>query len=389
MRLTATQKILLATLLPTPPNQRFVRAWLPAQNHQLDWAKIVSKALSFQTSSLLRCHLAAADLLHLLPHPERDLLEKVNHAEAAKHLIYVNEVQNLIAALRTENIRALPLKGAALMIGAYYPTPGLRSAIDIDLLIEPEKIQQSFALAHQAGFTEVKIKPSRAPLPLPHELRHLPLLRGPSGVLLELHFRAFHDLRRQQDFGFEQMIGRAVTHNNLLLPAPEDLCLHLIQHAIVDLTSAHAILRTFADLYFVLQREPQSREKLLARAAEFELGGAVRLALETLQVIKAGSYEHSTHQVSLLLETAVAESPGRIIRASRLFEYLDLRQQPLARLRHLFSLLSAAKNQNSSQSESSQRLKQAFGLLRKFEWKGLTIRDLRRVMALRKITLRK
>ncbi len=388
MTFTPTDKLLLAALLPTAANQQRLQEILSTS--EIDWTAAVQRSLAGGTAALLRFNLARASVFAFVPKTEQDLLEKESHSWAARQQIYTADAKQLIAAFHTQGIQSLPLKGAALMLGEYYPLPGLRAAVDVDLLLASEQVDTAFAIAEARGFEQVESKkPVRVAIPLAHELRHLPLLRGRRGVLLELHYRAFHDLRHHRDFGWAEMIDRAVLRDGVWLPATEDLALHLIQHSIVDLTSAYAILRTLADLHFLLVAEPQARARLLARASEFALHGAVELALATLDSVRESDFEPVDARVRLLLETALRGATPSFFEAARLFEYLDLRQQPLARLKHLYALLRAPNQPDSLSSPVANRFSRLVVLWRRLRWKGTAWADLRRVMALRKITLRK
>ncbi len=387
--MTPTDQFLLSALLPTPANQQRLRELL---NTKLDWPVIVGRSRARGTAALLRYNLAEAALLDAVPQPEGALLATESHAWAAKQHVYALEATGLMQAWQAFGIASLPLKGAALMLGKYYPRPGLRAAVDIDLLVALNDAEEAFTIAQGCGFAPYFVpKPVRVPLPLPHELRHLPVMRGPNGVLMELHYRAFHDLRTGRDFDFADMIARATQRDGLLLPAVEDVALHLIFHSIVDLSSAYTSWRTLADLHFLLAAEPQAREKLLARAEEFQLHSAVALALATIEALAEGRAEQSEPRVRLLLETAIGEAMAGTMEAARLFEYLDLRQQPIAKLKHLYALLTAAETgkQAAAPASAPNKLKRITTLLRNLHWQGVTFADMRRVLALRKITLRK
>lgn len=387
--MTPTDQFLLSALLPTPANQQRLRELL---NTELDWPAIAQRSKARGTAALLRFNLAQAGRLDVVPKPEGDLLATESQTWAAKQQVYALEATQLMQALQARGIVSIPLKGAALMLGNYYPRPGLRAAVDIDLLVAPSDADAAFAIAEELGFVRYHVpKPVRVPLPLPHELRHLPIVRGPHGVLMELHYRAFHDVRTGRYFDFAQMKARATERDGLWRPAAEDVALHLIHHSIVDLSSAYTSWRTLADLHFLLAAEPQAREKLLARAAEFQLHSAVSLALETVEVLAEGRAEQANTKVRLLLETAIGDAMAGTMEAARLFEYLDLRQQPVAKLKHLYALLTAAKTGEgvAAAQRPVSKSKRAIMLLRNFHWQGVTCADVRRVLALRKITLRK
>lgn len=384
MTFTPTDTLLLTALLPTVSNQQRLSELLAT--NEIDWSRAVQQSIANGTASLLRGNLARAAVLGLVPKREQELLARENHSWAARQQIYVAETQQLIAALAAQGIPSLPLKGAALMLGGYYPLPGLRTAGDVDLLVAAEQAEAAFAFALARGYEQVEIKkPVRVAIPLAYELRHLPVLRAPTGVLLEVHYRAFHDPRYARDFAWPEMIARATSRQGVLLPAPEDVALHLIQHTIADLTSAAGILRTLADLHFLFAAEPEAKARLLQRAEEFALRGAVGLALEALAMVEANALATASAPVRLLLETALRSTQPGFFEAARLLEYLDLRQQPRARLKHLVALLRASGAPAAAAIPTSP-FRRLTHLWRRLQWKGVAWADVRRVLALRKIT---
>lgn len=385
MTFTPTDTLLLTALLPTAANQQRLPELL-SQN--LDWSRVVQQSIISGTASLLRFNLVQATALGQVPQPEQERLAKESHSWVARQQIYAAETRQLIAAFAAAGIPSLPLKGAALMLGKYYPLPGLRAAGDVDLLVAPEQAEAAFAVALARGYEQVVIKkPVRVAIPLAYELRHLPVLRAPAGVLVELHYRAFHDPRYARDFAWAEMFPRAVTRQGVQLPAPEDVALHLIQHTMVDLTSANGILRTLADLHFLFAAEPEAKARLLLRAEEFALRNAAALALEALQTLEANALATASPPVRLLLETALRGTEAGFFEAARLLEYLDLRQQPLARLRHLYALLRASGAPATvTATPAAHPFRRFSSLWRRLQWKGVAWADVRRVLALRRIT---
>ncbi len=387
MKLTVTEILLLSAIIPTPPNQERLQAILTQNLSEINWEIFAARCSHCSIVSLVRHNLARANVLQFLPPSIAASFANESHSSAAKHLVFVSETKRLIQALTNAGIASMPLKGLALMIGEFYPVPGLRPAVDVDLLLAPEQSERAFQIALQNGFLLEPIPPGKSPLRVPHEMRHLPLLRSANtNTLLELHYRAFHDLRTRCDFGWAEMHPRAQQKNNISLPASVDIALHLIQHSIVDLTSAHLILRTLADLHFLLANDEPTREKLLARATELNLRGAVLLALDALATIQSGALEQAKSDVQLLLATALSEGETTI--AARLFEYVDLRTQPVHKLKHLLAMtrVNTNENQGSEKKERRSIVGSAWKLLSRFNWRGLNFSALRRVAKLRKIT---
>ncbi len=402
MNWTTTDKLLLSGLLPSEASGvRLGR--LLEREREIDWEALVQRALTRGTAALLRLNLARIGELDGVPLDQRVALEELNHRWAARHLAFVSEARRLLSVLAERGIQALPLKGTALMLGGYYPQVGLRASVDMDVLVEPGRIEQAEQIVSQCGYTEFEATTRARPRQrLPNERNHRPPRRGPSGLILELHHRAFYHTQRGRDFGFAEMIGQArpaVTSGQatFLSPAPEDLCLHLVYHTMVDLQSPRSILRTLADLYFIFEREPAVKERLKRRAGAFRLGGAVQLACEACDYLAEATLEElerapGREDIVLLLETALLESPDALAATARLFEYFDLRHQPLAKIGNLLALLFTSKDHLAQlyHMPATSRvyfnyLRRPFDLLRKFNWASLAPTNLRQVRKLRKI----
>lgn len=415
MSWTTTDKLLLSATLPSEASQARLRALISERGDKVDWARAVERARAFYVAPLLRFNLARADLLERAPEAAQKALAAESRAWAARHMVYTHRALALIEELNARTIAALPLKGAALMLGGYYPAAGLRVAADLDLLIDPARVMEAEAAAEEQGFIELAShlrKAARAAQRLTHKRRHLPTRCDASGVILELHYRAFHNPRAGRDFGFAEMVGRAtrrtVNGSTLLFPATEDLCLHLIHHTVIEIYSAHAIARTLADLHYIFQAEPQTRERLITRAEEFGLHRATELTLKALSIVEEATLAEldaladginpraDERDAALLLDTALAAWDINLAETGRLFEYLDFRQPPRAILNNLRMLVSPSGDE-SSRGEDRPRTRSAVGrwmsyprrvchLLRQFNWAGLAPRHLRRVIRLHRLT---
>ena len=376
----SSEHLHLAALLPKESSQQLVCELLTTSAHEINWEDFCRLTAAKGLSALVRYNFSLLQNLASIPLKQREELENSSHVAAAKHLLIISEIKRLTTIFQAEKINSMPLKGAALMLGNYYPKPGLRSVIDLDLLIDPSQTERAFAVALANGFRLEPIPPSRAAQPLPHELRHLPLLRNEKGLLLELHFRAFHSLNANRDFAMQDMMPRAVLSDEILLPAPEDLGLHLIQHTVADLTSANSILRTLVDLFFIKQRDAAAFEKIQIRAREYDLSKAVKLTLKALHAIENNDY--SDNEVKFFLRTALAENSAGMMETVRLFEYLDLREAPVHKLKHLLSL---ARGQKQNKAPALLTKNSVFSMVKKFNWKALKIKELRRIARLRKM----
>lgn len=413
MRWTATDKLLLSAVVPSAASQARVAALTSGRDNEIDWAQAADCAANSYLAPLLRFNLMRAGVIERVPPDVRRKLEAESHGWAARHLAYVHCARELIRALGARGVTTLPLKGAALMLGGYYPLAGLRVAADVDLLIDRADGDRAEEIAAAMGFHDLpdyQKKTARAAAPLAHELRHLPTRQNAGGVLLELHYRAFHTPRTGRDFGLAEMWPRAerraVAGREILFPAAEDICLHLIQHTVVELWNANAVFRTLADLYFVFETEPQARTRLIARAAEFDLLRATELTLKALDLLSHSRLDElaaprgttvkdrQTRDAACLLDVALAASSENVMEAARILEYFDFRQPTaLSNLRSLLFGGGAGMNGGAGRNSSRANLKkllrlpqQSFHLLRRFHWAGLAPRHLRRVLRIRRLT---
>ncbi len=392
MPFTAEEKLLLSGFLPTAACHARLQSLVPAVK---DWPALVQRAETLLLTPLLRAQLAQIGLLETLPEAVRLRLATGQQVWAARALAYAHEARRLLLALSDAGIAALPLKGAALLLMEVYPLAGLRPALDLDLLIEPNQIAQAEAVAESCGYAVATGRTQARPQQrLPNELNHTAPRRGANGLLLELHTRAFYFVQGQRAFGWEEMRERAQLHDRLWLPAVEDLALHLLHHTMADWQSTQAILRTLADLHFLFAAEPTTRERLRARAQTFGLHNTVTLAESALHQLATASLielDALPTGVTLLLETALLTNARAVADAARLFEYLDFSRQPRERLRALTALLftnrAHLKQLYGTQTNPTVGyLRRPADLLGKFNWDSLSPAMLKRLRRLRQLT---
>ncbi|MFN0084938.1 MAG: nucleotidyltransferase family protein [Blastocatellia bacterium] len=408
MQLDLNDSVLLDGLLPAAACRERLARTLAEGGGRLDWEAILDRAELHLTAPLLRFNLAALEGLGRLPAASRQRLDESARVWAARHLASVSEARRLIGAMAAAGVASIPLKGAALMLGGYYPQPGLRGALDLDLLVDPAQLSAAEAVAEACGYVEIPGRGGARPRQrLENERNHSWPRRGAGGLLLELHHRAFHYARGERDLTFQEVRGRAAALDGVLLPSAADLALHLIHHTIVDLQSAHAILRTLADLHFLILRAPRVREPLRELARGFGFAGAVDLAAEALRALaESGSREslrreiQASKGVALLLETALLPSSkemDELAETARWFEYLDFHRHPLRKLGNLFSLLFTSRSHmRQLYGDDGSRaiyiywnyLRRPFDLMRKLRPASLSLPNLRRVRALRRLASR-
>ncbi len=405
MSWTTAEKFLLSGLLPTTASGHRLRRLLIEQASTIDWEVVRNRGSHLQILPLVRFNLTHAredqeDLTLRLPSDLRTYLRTQAEEWAARELAYLREVRNLIGLLQAQGIPSLPLKGAALMLAGYYPQPGLRPAVDIDLLVAPEDVRAADELLARYQYHPLpgqrKVRDSQR---LPNQRNHLWPRRGPSGIVVELHHRAFQVVSSEQSVGFSELWGRArsMEAGFLPLPSPGDLALHLIHHSMVDLQSGHVILRTLADLFFLTRKAPESFDLARRLAAQLGFPGLVPLAEQAVHHLEVANLEalevDAAHpDLALLFETAMLPSHEQFAEAARFFEYFDLGRHPWRKLRALMGFLAPSREHlrqlygraeaDGPPSPAVSRwhyLRRPFDLLRRVDWRSLRPAMVRRV----------
>ncbi|NDD64833.1 MAG: hypothetical protein EBZ36_12810, partial [Acidobacteria bacterium] len=256
--LSTTDKLILSGLLPTEASRRRLHRIVREQADGIDWGQIQERGRYLLVLPLLRYNLARTDSLALIPADLQETLREAAETWAAREMGAVSEARRLIVLLQAHGIQAIPLKGTALMLGGYYPQPGLRPALDIDLVVPPEQVETADLLLARHGYSPLPgQRVLRQRQRLPNERNHLWPRRSPRGMVIELHHRAFHYSDGDRDFTYDQIwrAAKSIDASFLPLPAPGDLAFHLIHHTLVDLQSGHAILRTISDLFFLFRHD--------------------------------------------------------------------------------------------------------------------------------------
>lgn len=101
----------------------------------LDWDYIVEKSISHGVASILYQNLNNLNGVYTVPPEIKKRLQQIYYGNLFRNMVIYNEVENIIQAINTSNIKVIALKGVALgeMV---YSNRALRPLGDIDLLIK-------------------------------------------------------------------------------------------------------------------------------------------------------------------------------------------------------------------------------------------------------------
>ncbi len=361
----------------------------------IDWADLFQRSRRHHLAPLLRHALTGIET------PVQTELDEEARLWAARHLATAELTVELVDRLRSTGIWAIPLKGAALIAGEYYPRSGLRATTDIDLLVDPSRIEEAQKLLDDLGYRALPgrrdVRPRQR---LENERNHLWPVRSPEGLIVELHHRAFHLAASGRDLDFDQISASALpcpTGSGVVidLPAPHHLAFHLIHHTLIDLQSTHLALRTMADLHVIIERHPESRQQIMPLADSWGVGRIVKAALDLSELFARGSAEDLIRaekhpDYCLMIKTMLSRDAETLAETARLFEYLDLSRRPLRKIGDLGSLVFTTPghlDQLYGRPKYGLRLVQylvrPLDLMRRFPWRSLSPSSLLHVRKLR------
>ncbi len=131
----------------------------------------------------------------------------------------------------------LPFKGC-YFIDAMYGDPGLRSMVDLDLLISPNDVEQATALMTSLGFRQNFTGRARFTPRHAHDISFT--AEDDPDLIVELHYRVFHELRGDDSVAqiFDNAIREPLFGRMRKTPSPDD---HLF------ITAVHAATHAFGD----------------------------------------------------------------------------------------------------------------------------------------------
>lgn len=196
----------------------------------LHWAKIIRLAEMHCVVPLL----AAAVLANLVKNVSPDAVEDLRNRSrdcGQRGMSFVIELRGVLACLKSEGIRCIPLKGPVLMVGSYKKI-GLRHFDDLDLLVAPEEVRGAFAALAKIGYTGWNIDEQWIASHLTTESEHQ-VGCDERKFLIDLHWsvgRRYFTV----PFDFDQLWRRTIRTKLIGTPvpdlSPEDAVLYLCYH---------------------------------------------------------------------------------------------------------------------------------------------------------------
>lgn len=217
--------VLLACAAPWPSTEV-----VPLVERGPDWDQVLRLATWNRLSALLRSGLRGAGAYEQVPEAVRHRLTTAYHVGVAKDAARRRHLDDVLLRLDAEGIPAMLLKGAALA-ETVYREPGLRPMGDVDILVPDDDAERAHRALQDMGHVALSAHPEQ------HH-HHLPPLETPDGlVIFELH-RSLMPPRFPLQLDAARFWHRARSVDAPapahLLPAPEDLLLHVCVHFAQD-----------------------------------------------------------------------------------------------------------------------------------------------------------
>jgi hypothetical protein len=209
---------------------------LPASPAQ--WAKVLRLSGDHLVTPQLRWALRERDLFSTLPPDVAEYLEAIYTLNLDKNARCEEQLAQFIRALNSVEVRPLLLKGAAVIVGGLYPTPGERIITDIDVLVPSKRLPEILERLNVEGYRLANGngnsgKMEQHPKNLTHH--HYPAIYHPEWpVTIELHLHPvpLHYCRLlASDEMFREAKPLRWHGGECLLPAPVHLIVHNFIHA--------------------------------------------------------------------------------------------------------------------------------------------------------------
>ena len=221
-------------------------------------------------------------------------------ATVARGALLDHALDELLAHAGASHIPCILLKYAALnRMGVL--RVGSRVASDIDLLVPHARARHFQAILKEKGYQDLN---------LPESSHQLPALRGPHGVLVELHVHVpLVTLAEGQPFArADDLLAADLTSQsgNALLPEAAIVAAHAIAHGLMQhaqVPQVYSPLKTFADLADLQRLRPNLIEQACAYLARTMTGKDLASVQTLARALPEGD-----------LETAITGAPGIILR---------------------------------------------------------------------------
>jgi putative nucleotidyltransferase-like protein len=248
-----------------------------------EWQQTLHVADWHRLQPALYCHVRSDPAV---PTEPLAALEQSYLANAARSMFMTAELGRVLEALSAGGTEAMLLKGAALVRGGYIDPPQ-REMLDLDILVRHDQIEAGNAALAALGYVP-DVDGEEGPKHLRLDQHHdAPLISPEQVTAVELH-RHLTIAGEGNRFDIDEVWDRSRPDPNsaAMLPAPEDLLLHLCLHFTRNRLGGSfrrrqtgGALAQISDIARTVGRDRIDWSALIASARRYKLDTRVFLAL--------------------------------------------------------------------------------------------------------------
>lgn len=268
---------------PRPAARLLVDAVQQVSGQRYDWSRIdgdelVRASLQHGVTPALAVHLRGRDDA---PAALVDKLQGCYRDQLARHLRTLADLRRLADILNDSGFRWAVMKGPALAEGLW-PRPDLRLYVDLDILVERQRLGEAVDVLQASGATLVD---RNWPFILARRQGELSLTM-PFSTPLDLHWHLVNDaqMRRVFTFPVDEVLGRAAPTQlgKVIAPVmdPVDTVLHLAYHMVHS--GGHRLV-WLRDFDLALSVPELDWDELYRRAARYGCRQAMAVSVQRTQ----------------------------------------------------------------------------------------------------------
>jgi len=255
------------------PERRFLLDCLagraPRPVAGMDWSSFLDCALENGVAALAYERLRDSGGLALLPSYAAEKLHKNYVSKGFRNIGCMEELGEILAALRAANIETIVLKGAAFA-GSLWRNPAVRTMRDFDLMVRRSQLEAAGSVLRGMGFMPDERRASEDFYRLSHH-HQAPMVHPGHNLIVEIHWNivAPHDgLCLSPDRLWDRAVEARIAGRDALTLSMEDHILHLCLHAACD-DSFHGKIVSVLDIAELLRASQHDWDwNLLLREAE-------------------------------------------------------------------------------------------------------------------------
>lgn len=156
---SARELLLLCTTASISPARKARLSQIIAGT--VDWEYLLELAEFHGVTPLLALNLATNGLSSQVPKHHLSHLNQIYNSTLYRNVVLSAELEHVLSVFNRRGIAVIPLKGPVLA-ELLYGNPGLRTMVDMDILVKPEDITQASSLLAEVGYRQLPPKPKRS-----------------------------------------------------------------------------------------------------------------------------------------------------------------------------------------------------------------------------------